>query len=113
MDIKNLVRNKVNKSEEKRTDVAREVLEKEITRRLRTVMIGAISSLENNFGFLFAFNENRERTDEEMECLDIFNKTRSEILDRGNAQIRAVQDALDLYDISLAKKSISLPMAKI
>ncbi len=111
MDLRNMVQNKLNKSEEKRADVARELLDKEMEKKFKTVMIGAISSIENNLGFLFGYNENRELTPEEEELKEIFVKIRSEILDRGNGQIRNMKTILDLYKIELAKKTIQLPIS--
>jgi len=110
MELRNMVHSKLNK-EEKRADAARELLEKDIEKKFKTVMIGAIASIENNLGFLFGHNENRELTPEEEELKEIFVKIRSEILDKGNGQIRNVKTALDLYKIELAKKTIQLPIA--
>lgn len=113
MDLRNMVQNKLNKNqtEEKRMDAAKDCLDKCVVKKMQTIMIGALASVEQNFGFLWGYNENRELTPEEEELKDIFNKVRSEILDKGNGQVRNFKTELGLYKIELAKKTIQLPIA--
>lgn len=58
--------------------------------KVKTTMIGAISDIEKNLG-------NFINTDKGYE---LFNVIRSSILDRGNDQIRSLEQELQAYDIS-------------
>jgi len=64
---------------------------KNIKKKIETTMIGALSSIEDHFSFLFKDNE---------EMLHIYQKLRSEILDKGNKQIRFLEIDLENYVIS-------------
>lgn len=68
-----------------------------LKKRIETTMIGALSKFENNFGFLWGQNiENEEQlTREQIEFSDIWERTRNQILNQGNAQIRNLED--DFY----------------
>jgi hypothetical protein len=56
-------------------------------KRMQTVMIGAIAKFEDNFGFLWG-QENENLTAEQTRNKILWDKTRTEILDHGNNQIR-------------------------
>ena len=72
-------------------------------------MIGAISSLEDHFSFLWT-NQDSEMTDEQRFMFDIFQKVRSEILDKGNTQARNVDAELNQYDIKWMRYSMNIPV---
>lgn len=83
-------------------------LKRIIKKKIQTTMIGAISSVESLFGFLWdEGSEDAERMQE------LFNTLRSEILDKGNHQIRNVDSEIELYDICLKTNTITLPVKKI
>lgn len=82
-------------------------LKSEITKRINTTMIGAISSIEKYFGKLFGYNE-ENLTPEQKQNEKIFEAMRSEILDKGNAQIRAFESDLANYDVTSNKFTVTL-----
>jgi hypothetical protein len=82
-------------------------LERIASQKIKTTMIGAISSIEEHFGFLL------ENSDSENDNKEIFNRLRSDILDKGNQQIRNLSKELKLYDISLKRFQYTLPVRKI
>lgn len=87
---------------------SKERLKRIVKKKIQTTMIGAISSVENLFGFLWdEGSEDAERMQE------LFNTLRSEILDKGNHQIRNVDSEIELYDISLKTTTVTLPVKKI
>ena len=86
-------------------DKSRERLERIACKKIKTTMIGAISSIEEHFGFFL------ESEDDNIK--EVFNKLRSDILDKGNQQIRNLSQELKLYDISIKKNEIVLPVRKI
>ena len=73
-------------------------------------MIGALSTVEENFGFLWT-NENGEPLTKDQEVMkNIYNKIRSEILDRGNNQARNIDAELSQYEIECIKYQIKIPV---
>lgn len=68
-------------------------------KKIQTTMIGALVTFEKYFGDLLS--------DEELK--DAFENARSEILDRGNSQIRNLEIDFSEYDITWKKNHIVLP----
>jgi len=79
-------------------------------KKIQTTMIGALSSIEKYFGFLWAHDESRDLTQEEEHAKELYEKMRSEILDRGNNQARNLEAELAQYEIKWLKYSIKLPV---
>ena len=78
---------------------------------IKTTMIGAISSLEDSLGHLWA-HESIPSNEQEQYMKEIFTKIRSEILGNGNDQIRNVITELENYNITQKNKSINIPLLK-
>ena len=69
-------------------------------KKIKTTMIGAIATLEEQFGFLWGEGlDEDELTPEQDEMRDIFEEVRNEILNKGNHQIRNVDAELNQYDV--------------
>jgi len=82
-------------------------------KKVQTTMIGALSSVETHFGFLWGIGQDSvELTPEQEELKSIFDKVRSEILDRGNTQIRNLEAEISNYDIHWKRYSINLPVVE-
>jgi len=79
-------------------------------KKIQTTMIGALSSIEKYFGFLWAHTEGRDLTQEEEHAKELYEKMRSEILDRGNNQARNLEAELAQYEVKWLKYSIKLPV---
>lgn len=88
-------------------------LKKEIKKRIQTTMIGSLSSVEKYFGFLWGENSESELTKEQMRMREIFEEMRTEILDKGNSQIRNSDSEIENYDVIWNKYHINLPIKKI
>lgn len=78
---------------------SRNRLERTITTKIKTTMIGALDAIERNFGFLWEDN---------FELQEIYEKVRKEILDNGNDQIKSLAKELKGYDIELLRYNITL-----
>jgi len=75
-------------------------LKKIITRKLQTSFIGAISEFELAFGDEWGHGLPEEQlTDIQKARRDKWEQVRTNILNRGNAQIRALDAELDLHSI--------------
>ena len=84
-------------------------LSKILRKKVETTMIGAISSLEDHFSFLWAAQDS-EMTEEKKFMFDLFQKVRSEILDKGNSQARNVDAELNQYEVKWMRYSVEMPV---
>ena len=84
-----------------------------LKKKIQTTMIGALSTVEEHFGFLWGFEiPDDQLTPEQKHVKSIFEDVRAKILDRGNTQIRSLESEFVNYEISKKKYFINLPMAK-
>tara|TARA_R100000005_G_C5001765_1_gene209023 strand:+ start:4457 stop:4780 length:324 start_codon:yes stop_codon:yes gene_type:complete len=88
-------------------------LKKEIRKRIQTTMIGSLSSVEKFFGFLWGEGSESEPTKEQLQIREVFEELRTEILDKGNTQIRNSEAEIENYDIVWNKYHINLPLKRI
>lgn len=82
--------------------VSKKKLNTAVSKRVKTTMIGALATIEENFGFLWE-GENGKRTKEQEQLYNLFQETRSAILDKGNDQIRQIEKDLDAFNIETKK----------
>jgi hypothetical protein len=76
-------------------------------------MIGSLYSIEKYFGFLWGEGSDREPTKDQLRMRDIFEEMRTEILDKGNTQIRNTDLEIENYDVTWNKYHINLPIRRI
>ena len=81
-----------------------------IKKKIQTTMIGAISSIEEHFGFLWGHDQVEPLTEEQKIMKESFEKVRSEILDKGNNQARNVDVELSQYEVEWKKFTMTLPV---
>lgn len=94
------------KREEQKREMSREKLLNISKKKIQTTMIGAISSIESHLGFLWDVDN---PTAEQKSLRNIFEEMRSEILDRGNTQMRNLENEFNSYDITWKKYTMNLP----
>lgn len=94
------------RKEERDREAARLRLLKQSKKKIQTTMIGAIHSIETHLGYLW---DQEIMTPEEIQMKEIFEELRSEILDRGNNQIRNLENEFNNYEISWKRYSMDLP----
>ena len=85
-------------------------LSKILKKKVETTMIGALSSVEEHFSFLWTSQSGGELTPEQQIMYDTFQKVRSEILDKGNTQARNVDAELNQYDVKWLRYSVNIPV---
>ena len=99
--------------EDRYKEVSKDALFKASKKKIQTTMIGALSTIEEHFGFLWGFELPEDQlTPEQKHVKSIFEDVRAKILDRGNTQIRSLESEFVNYEISKKKSFINLPMAK-
>ena len=84
-------------------------LSKILKKKIQTTMIGALSTIEENFGFL-RNNEDAANNEQEKMMKELYNKVRSEILDRGNNQARNIDAELAQYEVEWTRYQIKMPV---
>jgi hypothetical protein len=88
-----------------------ESLKYRVSSRIKTTMIGAISSIENHFGYLWGHgNENLNESQSRLKF--IFEELRKEILDKGNNQLRGLDSDLLNYEVNKKEIKIVLPIRR-
>jgi transcription termination factor Rho len=105
--IKNQVEYK-NVREQKYKSDSKERLTKILKKKVQTTMIGALSSVEEHFGFLW--DSDSEMSEQQRLMYDLYQKLRSEILDKGNTQARNIDAELSQYDIKWLRYSVNIPV---
>jgi len=84
-------------------------LSKIMKKKVETTMIGALSSIEDHFAFLWSSTDGNV-SEEQKIMYDLFQKVRSEILDKGNTQARNVDSELAQYDVTWLRYSVEIPV---
>ena len=113
MDFDNLIRKRSEyksiRDDKYKTD-SKERLSKILKKKVETTMIGALSSIEEHFAFLWS--QEGETSPEAKVMYDLFQKVRSEILDKGNTQARNVDAELSQYEIKWLRYNMEIPVTK-
>ncbi len=111
-NLNELIRNQQKYKEARDTQYksdSKDRLSKILKKKVETTMIGALSSVEDHFSFLWT-NESGQQTPEQKIMYDLFQKVRSEILDKGNTQARNVDAELSQYDVNWLRYTIEMPI---
>lgn len=83
-----------------------------IAKKFKTTYIGAIASFEAAFGHLWGHNKEGELTKEEQAFAELWNKVRTEVLDKGNNNSRAAQEEIAQHDVTYNKYQADLIVKK-
>lgn len=89
---------------------SKERLKKEAKKRIQTTMIGSLSSIEKYFSEHLG-SYDTQRTPEQDKMRELYEELRTEILDRGNNQIRIIESEIDTYDVRWNKYHMDLPLS--
>ena len=83
-----------------------------LEKKFRTTFIGAISAIEeSSFGRLWGHNlRHNERNENQQRWFEVWQNLRTKILNQGNAQLRAVQNELELYKVEWLRHQTNLPI---
>jgi len=95
------------KQEKFRCD-SKDRLSKILRKKVETTMIGALSSLEKHFGFLWT--SDGDLTPEQKTMHELYQKVREEVLDKGNSQARNVDAELNQYEVKWLRYTSDIPV---
>lgn len=91
---------------EKSKNISKDRLTTIIEKKMKTVFIGDLSSMEDHLGFLWGQDKDpRDRTKQELEYFKLWKTLRDEILNKGNNQLRGLLLELSEYDVVWNKKN--------
>jgi len=76
-------------------------------KKIQTTMIGALDTIEKKLGFLWEGD-----TKQEKQLKEIYDVVRQEILDRGNDQIRNLDNEINQYDVEWLRYHLTLPVKR-
>lgn len=80
-----------------------------LRKKLKTSFIGSIAEFEKFFGALWGHGKlPEELTQQERGFRDLWEECRTEVLDNGNDQIRAVEDEISQYSIMWNRHKLTL-----
>ena len=87
-------------------------LEKNVRKMGEIIMIGAIASIENSFGFLWGKDKQSSYTEDEEKAFEIWENLRKEILDKGNSNIEKTVGMLDSFTVYMDKPGTTVDFRK-
>ena len=85
-------------------------LTKNCKKKIQTTMIGALSSIEDHLGFLWGHKSDEALSEEQEKMRQLYEELRSEILDKGNTQMRNIDAELTQYDINWNRYQYQIPV---
>lgn len=107
-----IIREKKDLEKDKRyKEESRERLKKICETKIKTTMIGALDSIEKKFEKFYT--DSARPTNEELILRRIFEELRTEILDKGNQQIRNLDTEFEQYTIEWKRYTLQLPVKQI
>ena len=112
-DYNQLIKNSMDfkqKKDDQFKEASRSRLSKIAKKKIQTTMIGALSTVEKFFGFLWGHGDDDELTPEQEHMKNLFDEARAEILDRGNSQIRNLEAEVAQYDVTWKRYHVTMPV---
>jgi len=85
-------------------------LTKNCKKKIQTTMIGALSSIEDHLGFLWGHKSDEALSEEQEKMRLIYEELRSDVLDKGNTQMRNIDAELTQYDINWNRYQYQIPI---
>ena len=85
-------------------------LAKNCKKKIQTTMIGALSSIEDHLGFLWGHKSDESLSEEQEKMRLVYEELRSEILDKGNTQMRNIDTELTQYDVTWNRYQYQIPV---
>ena len=112
-DLSKIIRNQKEyktQREEKYKHDSKFRLSKILKKKVETTMIGALSAIEASFGFLWGHDDDESLSPEQEHMKELYDDLRSEILDKGNSQIRNLESEMAHYEIKWLRYHMNLPL---
>ena len=83
---------------------SKETLKIHVKKKFKTTMIGSLSRFEDIFGHLWGHGKDQgDLTEQELQFREMWDLTRTEVLNNGNNQARAAELEIDNYTVRYQK----------
>ena len=103
-DAKRIIEKRREENQSRQEQSSKKRLIGSVERKFKTTMIGALASFEERFGSAWGHGkETADLTAEESENRGIWNDVRTDILNKGNNQLRAAQEEIAQYTMTWDK----------
>ena len=100
-------------AEQRYLESSRKRLQKIITKKVTTSFIGALAKFEQHFGGLWGHGiPEDQKTEEQLAMAEIWDACRTEVLNNGNNQQRAVENELAQYTVKWNRYQLVITAAK-
>src|SRR5688572_6960260 len=108
--LKNLaLKSKIdNERDQQYKALSKERLLKICSTKIRTTMIAALDTVEKKLETLW--QSTGKPSNEQLVLIQLYQEMRKEILDKGNQQIRNLEDEFDQYEIHWKRHTLKLPV---
>src|SRR4051812_9859758 len=95
-------------------EASKQRLLRTIEKKCKTLMIGALAQFEQIFGRdLWGYGkDDSDKTQEELIAYELWQKCRTNILNNGNNQIRAIDNEVQNYEVKWLRYQLNLPVKK-
>lgn len=101
--------NKINKNTDLYLDESKNRLRKIFEKKIKTSFIGALAKFEEFFGQIWGHGKkDSECTKEQIKLKNLWEKCRTEVLNNGNNQLRAIELELHQYEIDWLRYKLKL-----
>ena len=110
-DYKKLREQTKNYNDEKYRESSKKRLMKNVERKFKTTMIGALASFEKYFGELWGHEEGG-LSEEQIKMKQFWEQARTEILNNGNSQLRIAQEEIAQYTMTWNRYHIDFVLPK-
>ena len=100
----------MNNKEDLYKEKSKERLNKNCKKKLQTTMIGALSSIEEHFGFLWGHESDEPLSEDQEKMRLVYEELRSDVLDKGNTQIRNIDAEFTQYAIPWNRYQYQIPV---
>lgn len=112
--INDIRKNNRNYVQEQLKQNSKSLLKNSSSKRVKTTMIGALDVFEKYFGYMWGYGKNEnELTREEAHNRLVWESARNAILDKGNNQIRLLEEEFGKYNITWEGYKFKLPVKKV
>jgi len=108
MDNTDIVHERKKVNEERGKLYSQNRLRQNVGKKIQTTMIGALSAFEENFGKLWGLESDVDLTDEQKMFRELWEKTRTDVLNKGNKQLRAAMEEISEYNTEWNKYKATL-----
>ncbi len=108
MDKVDTINERKKSNEERNKLYSQNRLRQNVGKKIQTTMIGALSSFEEQFGKLWGIGVDGDLTDEQKMFKELWEKTRTDVLNKGNKQFRAAMEEISEYTTEWNKYKATL-----